>query len=206
MSPDERHEKELKPWVKPLLEFGPILLFFVAYGRLKAQEFTILGEVYSGFIVATGLFIPLLMITTFILWRLTGHLSKMQIMTLVLVVVFGGLTIWLNDASFFKMKPTILYIFFASALGVGLLRGESYMQTMMDSALPLTDEGWLILTKRLALFFVALAVTNEFVWRTMSEDAWVKFKTFGLMGAMFAFFLAQSSLLARHSTEDKDES
>ncbi len=198
-------EKELKPWVKPALEFGPILLFFVAYGRLKAHDFTILGEVYSGFIVATALFVPLLALTTFILWRLTGKISKMQIMTLLLVVIFGGLTVWLNDERFFKMKPTILYVFFASALGFGLLRGESYMQSMMDSALPLTEEGWMILTKRLALFFVALAITNEFVWRTMSDDAWVRFKTFGLMGAMFAFFMAQSSLLARHSSEDKDE-
>ncbi|MBI1494944.1 inner membrane-spanning protein YciB [Halocynthiibacter styelae] len=198
-------EKELKPWVKPALEFGPVLLFFIAYGRLKEQQFTFGGEVYEGFVVATALFIPLLVASTLILWKLTGHLSKMQLMTLVLVVGFGGLTVWLNDGSFFKMKPTILYLFFAGALGFGLLRGKSYMQVMMDSALPLTDEGWMALTKRMALLFLGLAVTNELVWRMLTEDTWVKFKTFGMPVIMFGFFMLQSGLISKYSTEE-DES
>lgn len=197
--------KELKPWVKPALEFGPVLLFFIAYGRLKEQQFTFGGEVYEGFVVATALFIPLLVASTLILWKLTGHLSKMQLMTLVLVVGFGGLTVWLNDGSFFKMKPTILYLFFAGALGFGLLRGKSYMQVMMDSALPLTDEGWMALTKRLTVLFIGLAVANELVWRMLSEDTWVKFKTFGMPIIMFGFFMLQSGLISKHSTEE-DES
>lgn len=198
-------EKELKPWVKPALEFGPVLLFFIAYGRLKEQQFTFGGEVYEGFVVATALFIPLLVASTLILWKLTGHLSKMQLMTLVLVVGFGGLTVWLNDGSFFKMKPTILYLFFAGALGFGLLRGKSYMQVMMDSALPLTDEGWMALTKRMALLFLGLAVANELVWRMLTEDTWVKFKTFGMPVIMFGFFMLQSGLISKYSTEE-DES
>ncbi|WP_107495209.1 inner membrane-spanning protein YciB [Thalassobius sp. I31.1] len=198
-------EKELKPWIKPALEFGPVLLFFIAYGRLKEQQFTFGGEVYEGFVVATALFIPLLVASTLILWKLTGHLSKMQLMTLVLVVGFGGLTVWLNDGSFFKMKPTILYLFFAGALGFGLLRGKSYMQVMMDSALPLTDEGWMALTKRMALLFLGLAVANELVWRMLTEDTWVKFKTFGMPVIMFGFFMLQSGLISKYSTEE-DES
>ncbi len=197
-------EKELKPWVKPALEFGPVLLFFIAYGRLKEQQFTFGGEVYEGFVIATALFIPLLVASTLILWKLTGHLSKMQLMTLVLVVGFGGLTVWLNDGSFFKMKPTILYLFFAGALGFGLLRGKSYMQVMMDSALPLTDEGWMALTKRLTVLFIGLAVANELVWRMLSEDTWVKFKTFGMPVIMFGFFMLQSGLISKHSTEEDD--
>lgn len=199
-------EKELNPWVKSALEFGPVLLFFVAYGRLKEQQFTFGGETYEGFVVATALFIPLLVASTLILWKLTGHLSKMQLMTLVLVIGFGGLTVWLNDGSFFKMKPTILYLFFAGALGFGLLRGKSYMQVMMDSALPLTDEGWIALTKRLTVLFLALAVANELVWRLLEEDTWVKFKTFGMPVIMFGFFMLQSGLIAKYSTEEEDES
>lgn len=199
-------EKELNPWVKSALEFGPVLLFFVAYGRLKEQQFTFGGEIYEGFVVATALFIPLLVASTLILWKLTGHLSKMQLMTLVLVIGFGGLTVWLNDGSFFKMKPTILYLFFAGALGFGLLRGKSYMQVMMDSALPLTDEGWIALTKRLTVLFLALAVANELVWRLLEEDTWVKFKTFGMPVIMFGFFMLQSGLIAKYSTEEEDES
>ncbi|MGB0902121.1 inner membrane-spanning protein YciB [Halocynthiibacter sp.] len=199
-------EKELNPWVKSALEFGPVLLFFVAYGRLKEQQFTFGGEIYEGFVVATALFIPLLVASTLILWKLTGHLSKMQLMTLVLVIGFGGLTVWLNDGSFFKMKPTILYLFFAGALGFGLLRGKSYMQVMMDSALPLTNEGWIALTKRLTVLFLALAVANELVWRLLEEDTWVKFKTFGMPVIMFGFFMLQSGLIAKYSTEEEDES
>jgi intracellular septation protein len=143
----------------------------------------------------------LLLVSTAVLWALTGTLSRMQIVTAVLVLVFGGLTVFLNDEAFFKMKPTIIYALFAGVLGFGLMRGRSYLAALMDSALPLTPEGWLILTRRLALFFAALAVANEAVWRLMSTDAWVNFKTFGLTGALFAFFMAQGRLIAAHSRD-----
>ncbi len=192
-------DKKINPIVKAVLELGPVLLFFVMFGRMKDQTYIFGGTEYSGFIVTTAAFIALICLTTGILWALTGHLSRMQILTLVLVVVMGGLSVWLNDERFIKMKPTLLYLIFAAVLGFGLLRGQSYLSAVLDAALPLREEGWMILTKRLALFFVGLAVANELVWRLMSDAAWVNFKTFGLTFAMFAFFLSQSKLLEAYS-------
>lgn len=195
-------EKQISTGLKLSLELGPVILFFVGYTRIKDQSFEILGNSYEGFIVATALFIPLLLLSTGILWWKTGQLSRMQIMTAILVVVFGSLGIWFNDDSFFKMKPTILYVMFAALLGFGLLRGESYLEYVMGEAMPLQKQGWMIFTRRMALFFGLLAVANEVIWRTMSTDAWVNFKTFGLTGITFVFFLSQARLFSRYAAED----
>ncbi len=197
--------KKINPMLKLALELGPVVLFFVAYSKLKDQVFTIAGQDYSGFILVTGGFIPLMVLSTLILWKLTGHLSKMQVMTLVLVVVFGGLSVWFNDERFFKMKPTMIYLLFAGLLGFGLLRGQSYLRSVMEDMMPLQHEGWMILTKRFALFFLSLAIANELIWRNMSTDAWVNFKTFGLTLAMFAFFMSQSRLLSTYALEKDTE-
>ena len=198
-------EKKLHPGVKLALELGPIALFFAGYVKLKDEVFTIGGTEYDGFIVVTALFIPLMMLTTGILWALTGKLSKMQIATVVLVVLFGGLSVWLNDERFFKMKPTMIYLLFGGVLGFGLLRGQSYLKVVMEEALPLQAEGWMILTRRLTAFFLALAVLNEAIWRTMSTEAWVNFKTFGLTAALFLFFMTQGGVLSRYGIEDEDQ-
>ncbi|WP_172294045.1 inner membrane-spanning protein YciB [Pseudoruegeria sp. HB172150] len=194
-------EKKINGGVKLALDMGPIIAFFVGYILLRDRVFMIGGTEYSGFIVVTACFIPLLALTTFILWRLTGTLSKMQIVTLVLVVIFGGLSVWLNDERFFKMKPTIIYLLFAGILGFGLLRGRSYMQLVMEEMLPMRHEGWMILTKRVTVFFLVLAVLNEVIWRTMSTDAWVNFKTFGLTIGLFAFFMLQGKLFQEYGVE-----
>lgn len=198
-------EKRISHGLKLALDLGPILAFFAGYVLLRDRTLTIAGTEYSGFIVVTGLFIPLLAFTTWLLWRLTGKLSKMQIVTLVLVAIFGGLTVWLNDERFFKMKPTMIYALFAAILGAGLLRGQSYLQLVMDEVLPMAREGWMILTRRVALFFAGLAVLNEIVWRTMSTDAWVNFKTFGLTIGVFAFFMAQSRLFQTYGTGEAED-
>jgi len=198
-------EKTIKPGLKLALEYGPIIAFFVGYVLLKDRTFTVGGIDYTGFVAVTAMFIPVLAVASFIQWRLSGHLSKMQIATLVLVVLFGGLSIWFNDERFFKMKPTIIYLIFAGLLGFGLMRGQSYLEAVMDQAVPLTREGWMLLTKRLALFFLGLALANEAIWRTMSTDAWVNFKTFGLPLAIFGFFMTQSGLFNRHGTSEEDK-
>ncbi|MGB5557537.1 MAG: inner membrane-spanning protein YciB [Paracoccaceae bacterium] len=198
-------EKKVNPTLKLALELGPILLFFLLYFRLRDGTFDIAGTEYSGFIVVTAIFVPLIALSTFILYRLTGKLARMQIATLILVVVFGGLTIWLNDERFFKMKPTMIYLLFGGTLAFGLLRGQSYLQYMMDEVMPLKHEGWMILTRRITAFFFGLAILNEVIWRTMSTDAWVSFKTFGLTAAVFLFFMTQGKLLTEYGTE-KDES
>ncbi|MFZ5709702.1 MAG: inner membrane-spanning protein YciB [Pseudomonadota bacterium] len=193
--------KKPSPWVKIALEFGPVLAFFLAFSRFKDQSLTIAGTAYGGFIVATALFVPLMVLSTLILWRLTGRMSVMQIVTLVLVLVFGGLTVWLNDPYFLKMKVTIIYALFAAILGFGLLRGRSYLRLAMDEVVPLTGEGWMILTRRVTAFFAALAVLNEIVWRTMSDAAWVNFKTFGLTIGVFGFFMLQGKLFEAHAAK-----
>ena len=193
--------RPIHPGLKLALELGPVLVFFVAYVWLRDRTFSIGGTDYEAFILVTAGFIPLMIAATLILWRLTGHLSRMQIATLVLVVVFGGLTVWLNDDRFFKMKPTIIYAMFAVMLGVGLMRGQSWLQYVMEGMMPLRREGWLLLTRRLALFFAVLAVSNEVVWRTMSTDAWVNFKTFVLPLALFGFFMTQGKLFERYAPD-----
>lgn len=197
------NNKNIQPWAKTALEMGPVILFFVVYSKIKDNEYLLLGETYEGFIVATALFIPILLIATAILYLLTGKLSKMQIFTAILVVVFGGLGIWFNDEKFFKMKPTMIYLLFGGILGYGLFRGQSYLQVVMDGALPMTSEGWIILTKRFMFFFFGLAVANEMIWRSLSTDIWVNFKTFGLPLAMFVFFITQAKVISRYSSENK---
>lgn len=197
-------EKKINPMLKLALELGPVILFFVGYLRVKDETFTIGGTEYDGFILVTAAFVPLILITTGLLWWLTGKLSKMQVVTAALVVVFGGLSVWLNDERFFKMKPTMIYLLFGGVLGLGLLRGQSYLKNVMSEVMPLQHEGWMILTRRLTMFFLGLAVLNEFVWRTMSTDAWVNFKTFGLTAAVFAFFMTQGGLLQRYGIEEDD--
>ncbi len=124
-------------------------------------------------------------------------------MTALLVVVFGGLGIWFNDERFFKMKPTMIYLLFGGILGYGLLKGQSYLRTVMDGALPMDQTGWMILTKRFMMFFFGLAIANEAIWRTLSTDIWVNFKTFGLPIAMFAFIITQA-MLSRYSIDKPD--
>ncbi|WP_166416466.1 inner membrane-spanning protein YciB [Cochlodiniinecator piscidefendens] len=198
-------EKQVSPTLRGIIEYGPLIAFFVGYMRLKGDVVTFNGVEYEGLIVATALFIPLLLLSTGLLWWLTGALSKMQIMTALLVVVMGGMTIWLNDSRFFKMKPTILYVFFGGALTFGLMRGQSYLKFLMGEMLPLKNEGWMILTKRLAIFFFALAVANEFVWRTMSDTTWVTFKVVGLTLALFGFFMSQVKLFHVYGEEKGGE-
>ncbi|MTJ05701.1 MAG: septation protein IspZ [Sediminimonas qiaohouensis] len=195
---------KINPMLKTGLELGPIVVFFVAYVLLKDNVYSIGGRAYDGFILVTAGFIPLLTLTTAALWRLTGKLSKMQLVTLVLVIVFGGLSVWLNDDRFFKMKPTMIYLIFGGILGAGLLRGRSYLQSVMDEVMPLQREGWMILTRRLMIFFFALAIANEAVWRLMSTEAWVYFKTFGLSAAVFGFFITQGRVFSDYGIDEGD--
>ena len=198
--------RRINPILKQVLELGPTLAFFLIYLRLRDESFTIAGTEYSGFIVATVIFVPILLVAMGILWALTHKLSRLQIFTAFMVIFFGALTAWFNNEAFFKMKTSIVYGAFAGLLGIGLLQGRSYLEWVMGELLPMKPEGWMILTRRLTLFFAGLAVANEAVWRLMSTDAWVNFKTFVLPLALFAFFMTQGGLLSRHSlAERKDD-
>ncbi|MDG1170764.1 MAG: septation protein IspZ [Sulfitobacter sp.] len=197
--------KTINPILKQVLELGPPLLFFVIYLRIRDDVFSLGGVEYSGFIVATLIFVPILLIAMGILWVLTGKLSRMQIFTAFMVIFFGGLTAWFNDERFFKMKTTIVYAFFAVILSIGLVQGRSYLAYVMSEMIPMKHEGWMLLTRRLTVFFIILAVANELVWRTMSTDAWVKIETFGFPILMFLFLWSQIVALERFTELDDSE-
>jgi intracellular septation protein len=200
-------ERKINPVLKQVLELGPTLIFFLVYMRIKDESFVFGGVTYSGFIVAALVLVPLLLASIAALWWLTGSLSRMQIFVAVMVVFFGGLTAWFNDESFFKMKTTIVYGCFALILGVGLLRGTSLLQWVMSDALPMKTEGWMILTRRLALLFTGLAIANEIIWRTQSTELWVKLETFAMPAVLFLFLMIQFAMLNRYLIEqDEDKS
>ncbi|MEC9431468.1 MAG: septation protein A [Pseudomonadota bacterium] len=184
--------RPISPYLKLALEFGPLVLFFVVYQR-------------TDIFTATAVFIPVILASLAASWALTRDLPKMAVVTATVVVVFGGLTLWLQDATFIKMKPTIINGLFAFALGFGLLRGRSYLRDLIGTALPLTDAGWRALTQRWMGFFVFAALLNELIWRTQSEEFWVTFKTFASPVITFLFMMAQMPLLKKHAPEESGE-
>jgi intracellular septation protein len=171
-------DRKINPVVKQVLELGPTAVFLLFYLRLRDQTFTLAGTEYSGFIVAALIFVPILLFSMGVLWALSGSLSRMQVFTAFMVIFFGGLTAWFNDERFFKMKTTIVYGALAAVLAFGLWRGNSYLKWIMGSMLPMQDQGWMILTRRVAMIFAALAVANEALWRTQSTDTWVWVESF----------------------------
>lgn len=194
--------RTINPILKQVLELGPTLAFFLLYLRIRDDTFRIGGIEYSGFIMATLVFVPILLIAMGILWALTRQLSRMQIFTAFMVIFFGGLTAWFNDERFFKMKTTIVYGCFAAILGIGLATGRSYLQWIMGELLPMRPEGWMILTRRLTAMFAALAVANEIIWRTQSTDLWVKLETFAFPAVLFVFLWVQIVALQKHLIEE----
>ncbi|WP_368184538.1 inner membrane-spanning protein YciB [Aestuariibius sp. HNIBRBA575] len=198
-------EKQINPVLKQVLELGPTILFFVIYLKIKDENFVILGTEYSGFIVAALILVPMLLAAMGALWFLTGKLSKMQLFTAFMVIFFGGLTAYFNDEKFFKMKTSIVYGVLAALLGIGLLRGRSYMEYVMGEFLPLQREGWMILTRRLCAMFAAMAVANEIIWRTQSDDVWVTLETFAFPAVLFVFLWVQIMSLQRYLIEPDDE-
>lgn len=194
-------ERQINPILKQVLELGPTLAFFLLYLRLRDSTFEFGGAEYSGFIVATVAFVPILLVAMGILWAMTGKLSRMQVFTAVMVIFFGGLTAWFNDERFFKMKTTIVYGAFAAILGAGLLAGRSWLEWVMGELLPMQREGWMILTRRLTAMFAGLAVANEIIWRTQSTDLWVKLETFAFPAVIFVFLWLQIVALQRYLIE-----
>ena len=181
----------LPPAVKFALELGPLALFFLANWKFDI-------------FVATGVMMACVVVTLGVSWWKLRRIPIMPLVTAVIVAVFGSMTLIFHDETLIKIKPTALYLLFAGALFFGLWAKRPILQIMFDGALHLTDEGWRRLTWRWALFFVALAVLNEAVWRTQSTDLWVKFKTFGFLPLTILFALAQAPLIAKFETKDDD--
>ena len=155
--------------------------------------------------MAALVFVPILLVAMGILWVLTGKLSRMQVFTAFMVIFFGGLTAYFNDERFFKMKTSIVYGCMATLLGIGLLRGQSYLQFVMEEFLPMEQEGWMIFTRRLCYMFFALAIANEVIWRTQSTDLWVKLETFAFPAILFVFLWVQIVGLQKYLIEEPQD-
>ncbi|MBD0865859.1 MAG: septation protein IspZ [Rhodobacteraceae bacterium] len=187
----DSNAKPVSRFLRQVLELGPTIAFFLIYLQIRDDFFEVGGTEYSGFIVATLIFAPILLAAMGVLWMLTGRLSRIQILTAFMVIFFGGLTAWFNDERFFKMKTSIVYGCLAGILGIGLLQGRSYLAFVLAEVMPMQNEGWMILTRRLCMAFATLAVANEIIWRTMSTDLWIKIETFGFPVTLFVFLWAQ---------------
>ncbi len=176
------------PLFKLATELGPLIVFFIANAK-------------SNLFVATGAFMVAVVVAMAASYVVTRHVPIMAIVTAVVVIVFGTLTLVLHDETFIKVKPTIIYTLFAAILGGGLLFGRSFIAIMFDQMFNLTPQGWRILTWRWALWFLAMAVLNEIIWRTQSTDVWVAFKAFGMVPLTMLFAVTQMPLTKRYHLE-----
>jgi intracellular septation protein len=193
--------KPIHPLVKLALEFGPLAIFFFAnsYGD---RWFGVAED--RRIFVATGIFIAASLIALVLSKIVTNHLPRMAIVNAVVVTVFGGLTLALDDAFFIKVKPTIVNTLFGCVLLGGLLFRRALLALVLDSVLQLDEEGWRRLTLRWGLFFFVLAALNELVWRTQSQDFWVAFKVWGVMPLTMIFALAQTPLILKHEIKQPE--
>ena len=176
--------KQTPGWLRPVVEYGPIAAFLIAYSIADLFVAT------ASIMVATALALAISFITE-------RRIPMMPLITAGIIGVLGGLTLWLQDETFIKMKPTIIQVIIGTVLYSGLLTKRLFLKSLMGAAWHITDEGWRVLTVRFALFFFLMGALNEVVWRTQSTDLWVNFKVFGLMGLTIVFILTQLPLLKR---------
>ena len=179
--------------IRLVIEAGPLAVFFIANTR---------ADIFA----ATGAFMVAVLISLAASWLMERRVPMMPLVTCFVVMIFGGLTLYLQDETFIKLKPTIIYALFALVLGGGLVAKRALLKPVLGLSVKLTDEGWNKLSLRVAVFFVCLAILNEIVWRSVSTDTWVSFKVFGFMPLTLVFFLAQVRLFSRYApAEDKVE-
>ncbi|MFA7416600.1 MAG: septation protein A [Rhizobium sp.] len=201
---EERHH----PLLKMALEIGPLLVFF--FGNLRgewlAKTFPVLSVVGGPLLIATALFMVATVISLIVSKIVFKHLPVMPFVSGIVVMVFGSLSIWLQDETFIKMKPTIVNTLFGVVLLGGLFFGKSLLGYVFNAAFQLDEDGWKKLTLRWGLFFLFLAVLNEVVWRNFSDAVWVNFKVWGTMPITILFTLAQMPLIMRHTLEDETAS
>jgi intracellular septation protein len=187
----EPTKKEMSQGLKLALDFLPLVAFFAAYR---------FGNMY----VATGVIIVLTLVSLAISYFITGKVAKFPLFSAILITILGGLTLYLQDDTFVKMKPTAANLIFAGLLGGGLLMNRMFLKDLLGATLNMPEDAWRTLTLRWTVFFLVLAGLNEYVWRTMSEEAWVNFKVFGLMGLTLVFALANAPFMARFMKTETD--
>jgi intracellular septation protein len=184
-------ERKLNPSLKLALDLGPLLVFFGV-------------NAWLGIFWATGTFMAAMVASLAVTYALSRAIAPMPVITLAFVMVFGGLTLWLRDETFIKIKPTLVYLLFSAILGGGMVFGRPLLKPLLGTMLALSATGWRRLTWRWAGFFLILAVLNEILWRNVSTDTWVAFKVFGFLPLTLVFALAQVPLIQRHEQRGKD--
>jgi intracellular septation protein len=206
-APNDPSRKELSPLLKLALELGPLGVFFLfnSRGEQIAESIPVLKAVGEPIFLATAAFMVAITISLVASLYLTKRLPIMPLVSGVVVIVFGALTLWLHDELFIKLKPTIVNSLFGAILLGGLFFGKALLGYVFDSAFKLTDEGWRKLTFRWGVFFFVLAAINEIVWRSFSTDFWVSFKVFGVMPITLIFTLTQLPLIQKHAIVEDEE-
>ncbi len=183
---------KMNPFLKLILEVGPLAVFFLVNAS-------------RGIFIGTGAFMAATVIALAASYAIARTIPVMPLVTAVFVVVFGGLTLWLENDTFIKIKPTIVNLLFATILFVGLKTNRLFLKLVLDGAVHLTERGWIVLTRAWTGFFLVLAVTNEIVWRNTTTDAWVSFKVFGILPLTLLFSVAMVPLIMRHTIPDAGE-
>lgn len=224
----EDHEVTENPWLKLVLEVGPLLIFFAAYSygadiaawagfpNFGLTEAEIAAVAQGGdaaeaalsktkILAATAVFMPTMILAVGTSWYIAKKIPVMPMFSLVLVLVFGGLTLWLQNETFFKMKPTILNVFFGVALLAGLAMGKMFLKMIFQEGWAITDKGWRVLTIRWAIFFFCMAALNEFIWRNYSNETWVWFKVWGNFPITMVFAIFQMRVVWQHPLPEKGE-
>ncbi len=174
------------------LDLGPLLVFFAAFQ-------------FGGIFVATGVFMIAILAALAAGYAIERRISPMPVFTAVLVLIFGGLTLYLKNDTFIKMKPTVLYALFGLTLLGGLFFGRLFVKYIFASAFELREEGWRKLTYRWGFFFLGLAILNEIMWRSLPTGDWVKFKVFGIIPLIGLFAAAQLPLVMKYEAKENSE-
>lgn len=190
------HAAGIGPKLKAALEFGPILGFVAVYLVVREQTYTLWGRDWDGFVLLVGGFVPVVLAASLTMWRLTGRITPVQVLTLIIMSLSGALTVGFNDERFFKMRTTVVCLTLSAILWVGLARGRAWLEGVMGGMVSLSPEGWAFLTRRFAAILLVLAGANEAVWRNFSTDIWVAYDTF-VMPAGFFGYLALTIRRAR---------
>jgi intracellular septation protein len=204
--------KQQSPALKFALEMGPLLVFFVANSQPgwfrpllePILPASLLDGEKTGIFTATVMLMVSVVVALAVAHRLTGRLPLMPVVTAIAVLVFGALTLAFQNDVFIKMKPTVVNLIFAAVLLGGLAAGKLLLPLVLDSVLHLSEEGWRKLTLRWGMFFIALAILNEIVWRSQTTAVWANFKVFGIVPLTMAFAVLQVPLILRYERKLPD--
>lgn len=204
---EKKTGKDINATLKFILDMGPLLLFFISYKKSawlieNVSLFHNIDIKTGSVIPATAVFMASSVIAMAVYWILTRHIPIATLISVLLALIFGGMTLFFADERFIKLKITFVNLIFSAILFVGLLLKKNPLSHLFKDSIKLTTEGWTIFTRRWALFFLAMAIINEIVWRSFSTETWAYLKVFGYLIFTFVFMICQMPLLKKYSKED----